>query len=424
MTRFGGTLCSVAAVVALWTAAPSPVSADGAIEHVITYGQSLSTGEAALPPLSTVPVPGSLMFNGGVRTSYVVQDRASIYARLVPLVESADGHLGETPTAGALQMIHELRRAEDGASSAQRSVRYLGSAPGFGGLTLAQLNADTLPFLVLAENVLYGAARARELGSSYRVGAIHWAQGESDEVVGTTREAYVAGMKVLKRRVDLHAAQLSGNPAPVPIIQHQVSSHVATGSRHPRIALAQMELADTVDGFYVATPSYMMDFVDGLHLTAASSKWLGAYFGLVYKRVVIDRKDWKPLSPLRVTAKGSVVRATFRVPHPPLVLDTERVVDPGDHGFSLVSAKGNTIGIRSVRLSSPDTVTIASIRGIPPGARLRYGFKGTAASGSRAGPRGNLRDSQGDTLVFDPDGIRKRMDNWCVIFEAAVTGSQ
>lgn len=410
-------MCSVAAA-AFWSALPA--SADGSIEHIITYGQSLATGQAALPLLSTSPIPDSLMFNGGVRTSYVVRDRASIYARLVPLVESVDGHAGETPTAGTLQMIHELRRAEDRAASAPGSVRYLGSAPAVGGLTLAQLNVGTIPFLALVENILYGATRAREEGSSYRVGAITWTQGESDYVAGTTREAYVSGMKVLKSGIDLHAAKVSGDPTPVPILQHQVSSHIGSGSRHPRIALAQLELAQSVDGFYLATPSYMMDFADGLHLTAASSKWLGAYFGLAYKRVVIDRKDWQPLAPARVTAKGLTVRARFRVPRPPLVLDTEQVKDPGHYGFSLVSAQGNPVRIRSVRLSSPDTVTIAAIRGIPPGAKLRYGFEGGAFSGRKTGPRGNLRDSQGDTLVFDPTGINKRMDNWCVIFEADI----
>jgi hypothetical protein len=121
-----------------------------------------------------------------------------------------------------------------------------------------------------------------------------------------------------------------------------------------------------------------------------------------------------------VTASGSTVSAKFRVPKPPLVLDTIHVTNPGQYGFSLVTATGIEIGLRSVSVSSADTVTIVARRPVPVGAKLRYAFKG-GVSGSKTGPRGNLRDSQGDTLVFDPTGINKRMDNWCVIFEATIT---
>lgn len=409
-------------VVSVLTAgmAQNAALAAGPIEHVITYGQSLAAGGASFPLLSAVQPHDSLMFVGGVRTSYKVTDRASIYASLVPLVESIEGQAGETPTAGTLEMINDLRFSENGVPYTASPERYLGSDPAFGGLRLDQLTFGTVPFFVLTENIQYGVARAREQGSPYRLSAVTWAQGESDYVQGTTRATYVSGMKTLKAWIDLYASSYSGLATRAPIIQHQVSSHVSSGSLYPQIALAQLELGDTTSGFYVAAPSYMMEFVDGLHLTGASSKWLGAYFGLVYKRVVVDKQDWKPLSPSKVTVKGSTIEAKFRVPRPPLVLDTARVTNPGSYGFSLVTATGIEIGLRSVSISSPDTVTIVARRPVPAGAKLRYAFKG-GVSGSKTGPRGNLRDSQGDTMVFDPTGINKRMDNWCVIFESPIT---
>jgi hypothetical protein len=415
-------LLALATVMSVLTAGivQSAAHAAGPIEHVITYGQSLAAGGLSFPVQSTVQAYDSLMFNGGVRSSYAATDRASIYASLVPLVEAADGQAGETPTAATLEMINDLRFSENGVSYTASPERYLGSDPAFGGQRLDQLTFGTVPFFVLTENIQYGVARAREQGSAYRLGAVTWAQGESDYQVGTTRSAYVSGMKTLKAWIDLYAKYYSGDSTPVPIIQHQVSSHVASGSLYPQIALAQLELGDTTARFYVAAPSYMMEFVDGLHLTGPSSKWLGAYYGVVYKRVVVDHQDWKPLSPSKVTASGSTVSAKFRVPKPPLVLDTIHVTNPGQYGFSLVTATGIEIGLRSVSVSSADTVTIVARRPVPVGAKLRYAFKG-GVSGSKTGPRGNLRDSQGDTLVFDPTGINKRMDNWCVIFEATIT---
>lgn len=414
-------LSTVSAAIAGYTIQAVAV-ANGSIEHVITYGQSVAAGWAATPLVSTVQPHDSLMFAGGVRTLYTPTDRVANYASLVPLVESIYVKGGETPTAGTVQMVNDLRFSENGVSYSQSPKRYLGSDPAWGGMTLAQLTFGTFPFLGLTQDIYYGAMRAREQGLSYRVGAVTWAQGETDYYYRTTRESYVAGMKTLKAWINLYAKAYSGNATPVPIIEHQVSSHIAWGASYPSIALAQTDLGDNVAGFYVAAPSYMMDYIDGVHLTGPSSKWLGAYYGLVYKRVVVDKQVWKPLSPSQVTSTGSTIHAKFRVPKPPLVLDTANVVNPGKYGFSVVTASGIELGIKSVTLSAPDSVTIVTYRPIPAGSKLHYAFKGTAYSGRTTGPRGNLRDSQGDTLIFDPAGIAKRMDNWCVIFDVPIVG--
>lgn len=80
-------------------------------------------------------------------------------------------------------------------------------------------------------------------------------------------------------------------------------------------------------------------------------------------------------------------------------------------GFSLVTSGGVAIGIESARITGRDTVTLRCASAPAAGAKLRYGFS-TAGQGG-----GNLRDSQGDTMVFDPAGTNHPMHNWCVIFE-------
>lgn len=393
------------------------------IEHVITYGQSLAAGCAALPAISTAQPHNCLMFNAGVRTPFRVVDRPSLYRSLVPLVESVDSFCGETPTAGMLQMVNDLRYAENGISFASSRSRFLGSSPAFIGLKLADLGYGSIPFYALAENIWYGAWHAAMLRVPYRVGAVTWTQGEADYAAGTTRSAYARGMEALKSSIDFHAKGFCGQTTSPPIIQHQISSHVASGSAYPSIALAQADLANASRGFHVATPSYMMDYADLLHLTADSSKWLGAYFGLVYKRVVVDGVAWTPLQPVSARSIGTSIVAKFHVPKPPLVFDTRQVTDPGHYGFSLVAPTGAAIPIVFVSITAPDTVTIVTRQSIPDGSKLRYAFEGTAVSGRLHGPRGNLRDSRGDSLVFDPAGINKRMDSWCVIFEHPVTAA-
>ncbi len=402
-------------------ASATTAKAAQSIEHVITYGQSVASGWMALPVLSTVQPQNSLMFNSGIRTVYgVMPDRSILYSSFVPLVEKAEGNAGETPTAGTLEMVNDLKFSENGVSYANSPTQYLGSDPAVGGYSLAQLNYGTIPFYAVTEGIWYGATQARKLGVPYRVGAMTWTQGENDYWLGTSRQAYAAGMRTLHAWLDVYANAFTGQTGTVPIIEHQVSSHIATGVAYPSIALAQTDLASSTAGFYVATPSYMMDFVDPFHMTAASSKWLGAYFGVVYKRVVVDHGTWKPLEPTSATANGTSVVVKFNVPKPPLVFDTQQVVNPGNYGFTVVTSTGINIPIASISITAPDTVTIVTRQFISAGTKVRYAFKGTIATGRLAGPRGNLRDSQGNTLVFEPTGINKRMDNWCVIFERTV----
>src|SRR5207253_2376218 len=107
------------------------------------------------------------------------------------------------------------------------------------------------------------------------------------------------------------------------------------------------------------------------------------------------------------------IAVKFHVPAPPLVLDTERVSNPGNYGFELADGTA----ITSVAVSAPDTVTITLSSPPSSGAHLRYAFTGTPGKpgGSESGPRGNLRDSDAT-----PSRYGRSLYNWSVHFDEAI----
>jgi hypothetical protein len=117
---------------------------------------------------------------------------------------------------------------------------------------------------------------------------------------------------------------------------------------------------------------------------------------------------------------GADVTVQFNVPVPPLRWDVAQVAGNRNYGFSLRSSSGQLLPIKSVSLEGADRVRIVARDPVPAGAKLQYAFDGTGVSGNRYGPRGNLRDSQGDAIQFDNGRELKRMDNWCMIFEVSL----
>ena len=102
-----------------------------------------------------------------------------------------------------------------------------------------------------------------------------------------------------------------------------------------------------------------------------------------------------------------------------LVLDTSIVTDPGNYGVSAIDPDGNALTLTEVSVHL-NRLRIRASGGIPSGSKIRLGFIGgtTGQLPSRTtGPRCCLRDSQGDTIKYDPTGAAYRMDNYAIVEE-------
>lgn len=103
-----------------------------------------------------------------------------------------------------------------------------------------------------------------------------------------------------------------------------------------------------------------------------------------------------------------------------LSFDTSIVSDPGNYGFRLLHPDTRAIiPLTSLNIRY-DAVTVSTAADIPAGAILQYAFHGSTTGqspGRLTGPRGCLRDSQGDIISFTLNSEVIRMDNYCVMFE-------
>jgi hypothetical protein len=152
---------------------------------------------------------------------------------------------------------------------------------------------------------------------------------------------------------------------------------------------------------------------DNTHLSAENYRILGAYYGYAMKKFLIDGvKNF--IYPSACTGIANRVTVTFNVPVAPLIFDTDNIIDPGAFGFNALDATGAQIKIKSVTLSGNQVLIICARQPY----KITYAINGLSKhAGPVSGPRGCLRDSQGDSVLFD----NYPLHNWCPIFSINVT---
>ena len=409
-----------------------PKEALADICHTIGYGQSLSVGVGAYALTSTQRF-NAIMFNGGDRSL----DGAAIYgnttaqdhASFVPLTSqyvAGKTQGGETPIPGTTDMIYERVSAENTGFNIS-NLTLLGSSCGQGSQTVASLSKGGSYYQRIIDDVTYGYALSQAAGKTYMPLAIEWTQGETDQQNGTTAAAYIAAVQTLKANYNADiAAALGVASIDIPWVTWQNASwaQCSPNNTYPTIALALRQFTQQTPNAWCACPGYIFDYSDSLHMPNNSYKWLGAYYGLVIKRVLIDGLTWQPLEPVGYLRQGRLATITFNVPAGGLVWDTTQVTNPGNYGFSLVDASGNALSMTTPpAITGGNTVRITADATIPAGAKLRYGFIGDQGykPGRLYGNRGCLRDQQGDYIVFDTPELNARMDNWCLVFELTLS---
>jgi hypothetical protein len=421
------------------------------INHVIAYGQSLSTGWDGWPVLSTEAQLDCLMLGASLRPAEEAAPRFVPVGgrRFCPLAATAQeigtGRLlapgtrptgpclGETVVESALA-FWRLRQLEEGAGPG----RLLGSACGVGGRSLAQLSTGAAPELFhrLRDCVRQAREAARAEGRSYGLAAVLLLQGETDVAGGGTNEraAYKA---LLLRLIDDIRGELAGGQTPSPrVVLYQTTgayAHDAMG-----VPQAQLEAALERPGVALAAPCYPYPEAGG-HLDGNGYRWLGAQFGKVLHRVLTRGEPWQPLHPLAATLEGRTVRLRFQVPRPPLTFGWPfrgiHRCEIADRGFTVADATGSPVPLAVAALDGPASVRLELARPPGPGPlRVRY------ADLTRHAGRGCLHDSDPTvadaTFAADFAGCRYAAEdafalhgrayplvNWCVGFTLPVSGT-
>ena len=415
-----------------------------AIEHVLAYGQSLSTGWDGWPVLSRTARPGCLMLGGSVRGVDEAAPRWAPLGRLAfrPLVATAqDIRTGalltdEAPPAAEIlgETVLESALAFCAARRDRGSAALLGSACGVGGRPLEKLSRGAAPELFnrLRDCVRLARLVARAEQRAYRVAAVLLLQGESNVAGEGTRDRgeYAA---LLHRLIDdIRGDIAAGQDAPPTILLYQASGAYAHDDMG--VPQAQLDLALARPGVFLVGPTYPYPEQRG-HMDGNGYRWLGAQFGKVLHRVLNGDAAWRPLHPTRAALSGQTVRMPFLVPHPPLAWATPFVGlqrrDIADRGFTVLDAAG-PVPIAEVALEGGEAVVLRLAR-VPATGPLTVRY----ADRTRHHGRGMLHDSDAmlaqDAFVSDFAGAPYSpadaaalggrpyaLVNWCTAFSIAV----
>lgn len=415
------------------------------VNHVLSTGQSNSVAHEGKPVLSTAQPYANLSFDVGVMTSGVCEtEGCRVYQKpsgFAPLVEGDTfWYPVETMSSGLANQATKLAKEKYGKPNHDVLV----SLAGRNGLTYWCLRKGGCNFIdptylnSFEESMMQvddGQRLAKAAGKSYVVRAVTLIHGESDDYAYATNtqqfpndgtdgsfqsvkdygDALIAWQKDFEDGVRARTGQTQA----VPLLVSQFSgwNDIATSAVTKMQLDAHMRAPGKV---VVVTPAYTLEWADDCrHYTGNGERHLGAYFAKAYARIVIEGLPWEPVRPKKIARAGSVITARFHVPVPPLVLDTERVMDPGHYGFAVVDAAGGDRAIASVALTGPDTVaiTLAQAPAAGEALRLRYAFTTVPHScpGRFAGARGNLRDSDATASLYGYE-----LFDWALHFELPV----
>lgn len=413
------------------------------VNHVLSTGQSNAVANDGKPVLSTTQPYANLMFDTGVITGTGCDGNGCTSyqqpSSLVPLVEGDTFFSAvETMSAGLANEATKLAREKYLAGKPVTTHDVLISLHGRSGngyWCLRKGGCDwwpgrgyVKPFDDGMRQVADGLALSKAAGKSYVVRAVTAVHGEHDHygnegyfpLPGTDGKStvpdYGHGLEEWQRDYEDGVKAITGQTIPVPLLVSQYSHW----NDRPTTKIAYEQLAAHVRSkgkVVVIGPTYVLPYSsDCLHFTGHGERHLGEYFAKAYARIVLEGKRWEPLRPLAITRQGNVITAKFLVPKPPLVLDTQKVSNPGNYGFEVVDDSGATPAITNVAVTAPDTVTI-TLAAAPTGAnkRLRYAYTFGGCGGSGTIARGNLRDSD-DT----PSQAGYDLSNWSVHFDEAM----
>ncbi len=380
-------------------------------EHLIIYGQSLSTGQQSWPPLSTKPVANNFMIGSQVWSNYN-NPSTTVLNPLVANVavdkfkdqpKSKAGQLScECPIVGATNYIQLKTKGR---------YKFIASSCGFGGKTIEQLSKehyDPVHYSDFLNCISYASA----ISGNVHCPAIFFMQGEYNYLFasdtgsnGLVRGRGATGNKDLYKALFLQLKnnmqediklkyKQTDNPL---FITYQVGKQYTKGNTLA-IGMAQLEVSNQNKDVVCAGPVYWVPDRNG-HLDPNGYRWYGELLGKVYYQTRVLGKPFKPLQPQKITRTNNDynLQIDFLVPHKPLVLDTNLVKKADKFGFE-VFVDGRKNEIDSVYLKG-NSIFLVCHNPLKGDLEVLY-------AGASNGGRGNLRDSdpaKGTTTYIDLD---------------------
>ena len=398
-------------------------------EHIIMYGQSLSTGQQSWPPLSTTAVPNNYMIGNQVWTNYGNTSTTT----LNPLISTLalDGYATQLKIIGS-QMTCEcpIVSVANHIQLKTGGKKYIASSCGYGGKRIEQLSKEYY------NPVNYGdftnaITYAYNITKNVHCPALFWMQGEynynitpiclsaSDGLTGGAatgnKARYKSLLLTLKNNMQADIMTKYGQADKPVMITYQVGKQYSAG-KTLEIGMAQLELSNEYSDIVCAGPVYNMPDRGG-HLDPNGYRWYGEMLGKAFYKTKILGEDFRPLQPLQLsrTIDSKVIKIKFHVPVLPLVFETNLVQKFNDFGFQVfLNGSDRRVTLSSVVING-DCVELTSTTSLVGDVEVVYAGVGTSG-------KGNLRDSDPYSSTSSYIDLDKQVNNVYVYeHDASVT---
>ena len=385
------------------SSATSQVTEIDYINQILSTGQSLSVGVASTPALTTTQPYSNLMLSGG-------NGGIGSGGSFIPLVEASV----ETISSSMANTI----TANDTGNDFDVAV----SLHGVSGYIYSQLKKGTSPYNTGMTQVTNAKSAAITLGRTSRVIGVTTIHGETDNYNGVSGATYQGYLEEWQNDYDTDVKAITGQSNEVIMFLDQMSSFMSSYANDAtsEIPIYQLYAAEeNPNEIVLVAPKYFFNYSDRHHLTGASSRWLGEYYGKVIKKVVIDHETWRPLSPDSAIRSGNIIDVNFHVPAGVLAFDTTLVSSRTNKGFEYYDSTSSAT-ISSVAILDDDTVRI-TLSGTPTGAnqRIRYAYTGVPGTNTGAQNAGSAAGNLRDTDTY-PSLYGNTLYNWAVHFDEPI----
>ena len=281
--------------------------------------------------------------------------------------------------------------------------------------------ATLYPRFIYDINEAYMQAKKR--GWEFCVPAICWMQGESD-IREYTKEDYKETLKQLHADLNRAVKVITHQEMDVHLVCYQSNAVSIADDFNPlnydciemKPSQAIVDFINDDSLFDASGPTYPYNFMrEYLHIDAIGQQHIGYLDAITVMNIIKGKGKTYGLIPQSLSVEGNDVIVNFRVPCPPLVIDTVNVRYADHYGFSVINHVGENI-ISDVSIEG-DNVRL-SCNNSPINCKVRYAINGDKLkSGRLHGPRGNLRDSQGEKEKMTVHGNTYPVHNWAYQFD-------
>jgi len=300
---------------------------------------------------------------------------------------------------------------------------------GQGETELAYLCKGSIPYQRFLDDIEKACSYVQERGGVFYVPAVCWMQGESN-IEGYSGNGYKELFLRFCKDLNEDIKAITDQKDNVRMVCYQPNS-LSRGDQFDEnsyeceetvVPQAFVELIRTDSLFCASGPTYPYNFInEAIHIDGIGQKRLGSLAGMAVESIIHHKERFRGVIPLTVHACDSNVVVHMNVPCPPLLFDTIEVEKIDNYGFKVVDSNGRDV-LCDVKLDGSSVILKCNRPSL--GCKVRYAVNGEKEKSGRVkGPRGNLRDSQGDKKTVVVKGVEYPLHNWCYQFDELVINS-